>query len=246
MRKDILIMTTKAKSAHLASCLSCVDIIATIYSNFKIKNNENRFILSKGHAALALYSVLYRNKIISKKLFESFCKKGSILEEHPSSKLKGIECSTGSLGHGLSFGNGLAISYKLKKKTQKIFVLLSDGECNEGATWEGFMFASAKKLGNLFVLIDFNKWQATDRSLNVLHLQNLREKLKNFGWNTYELDGHNSKLIKRILKTRITSKPVAIVCNTVKGKGVDFMEDDNNWHYRIPTILELKKAIKTL
>ena len=123
---------------------------------------------------------------------------------------------------------------------------MSDGECNEGATWEGFMFASAKKLGNLFVLIDFNKWQATDRSLNVLHLQNLREKLKNFGWNTYELDGHNSKLIKRILKTRITSKPVAIICNTVKGKGVDFMEDDNNWHYRIPTILELKKAIKTL
>ena len=251
IRTDILRMSYKAKTAHLASSLSCVEIIATIFDLFlNIKknyiNNENRdrFILSKGHAASTLYSVLYRKKILSKNKLNSFCKSGSLLEEHPSPKIKGIECATGSLGHGMSIGCGMALGYKIKNNNSKVYVVISDGECNEGCVWESALFASAKKLSNLTVIIDYNKWQATERSEKVLSIYPLDKKFFHFGWEVIVLDGHNIKsLINALRKKTKNNKPKLILAHTIKGKGVKFMEDDNNWHYKSPNQHELNKAI---
>lgn len=251
VRKDVIYLSYRAKTAHLASSLSCVEIISTIYQEyFKSgkgyinKHNRNRFILSKGHAASTLYSVLYRKKIISKTDINSFCKPGSKLEEHPSHKIKGVECATGSLGHGLSIGAGLALGYKIKKFKSKIFVLLSDGECNEGSVWEAAMFASAKKLNNLIVFIDYNKWQATGKSDQILNISPLDLKFKSFGWNVIRINGNKIKEILLALKKNYkNSKPTLILADTIKGFGVSFMQDDNNWHYKSPNNNELKKAL---
>ena len=175
IRKTILELSFRAKSAHLASCLSSADIVTVIFQSF-FKRNKNKFILSKGHAAMLLYSALYHKKIISKKMINSFCKVNSHFEEHPSPKIECVDFPTGSLGHGLAAGCGLALGYKLRKSNQKVFVLISDGECNEGAVWESLLFANSKKLNNLIVFIDYNKWQATGRSNEVLSLKSLKKK----------------------------------------------------------------------
>lgn len=253
IRKDVLKMSYEMRTAHLASSLSCVDIISTIYESFlKIKNNylqnikRNRFILSKGHAATTLYSVLFRKKIISKKEFNSFCKPNSLLEEHPSPKTKGVECATGSLGHGLPIACGIALGNKIKKNKKKTYVLISDGECNEGTTWEAAMFASAKQLNNLILIVDYNKWQATGRSNEILSLAPLAKKFETFGWKIFEINGHNYHQLINTLKYSSKKKPIAIIANTIKGKGVSFMEDDNNWHYKSPDEQELISSLKFL
>ena len=250
IRKKVIYLSYKAKTAHLASSLSCVDIVVTIYENFlkfsKNKTSNHTFILSKGHAAMTLYSVLYYKKLISKKTFESYAQKGSILEEHPTHNIPGVNVATGSLGHGLSVGCGLALSFKLKKKKNKVFVLLSDGECNEGSVWEALLFASANKLNNLIIIIDYNKWQATGRTSEILNLGNLRKKLESFGFQSREINGHNFNHINKSFKIKSQKKPLAVIAHTIKGKGVSFMEDDNNWHYRSPNKIEYINAIKDL
>tara|TARA_B100001063_G_C16754216_1_gene552121 strand:+ start:1299 stop:2093 length:795 start_codon:yes stop_codon:yes gene_type:complete len=250
IRKKIIYLSYKAKTAHLASSLSCVDLMVTIYEDFlkfnKKKISKNIFILSKGHAAMALYSILNYKKIISNTVFESYSKVGSILEEHPTHNIPSVSVATGSLGHGLSVGCGMALSFKLKRLKKKIYVLLSDGECNEGSVWEAFLFAAANKLNNLVVIIDYNKWQATGRTDKILKLGNLKKKLESFGFAAHEIDGHNFAQIKKNLKKTSKSKPLAVIANTVKGKGVSFMEDDNNWHYRSPDKKDYLRAIKEI
>ena len=244
-----------AKTAHLASSLSCIDIISVLYFSIlnlsnKNKNNINRdrFILSKGHAATALYGALNYKGIISNNKIKNYTKKGSLLEEHPNPKLSGVEAATGSLGHGLSIANGLALGAKLRNKDFKIFVLMSDGECNEGSVWEACLFGAANKLNNLIAIVDYNKWQATGKTKDILNLGSLTAKFKSFGWNTYEIDGHNHKqiLTKLKLAKSNTKSPSVIIANTIKGKGISFMEDNNNWHYRSPNYDELLKCKKEL
>ena len=255
LRIRIIKMSHEAKAPHLASSLSCIDIVATLYESvLKIKSKypkwelRDRFILSKGHAATALYVVLQHKKFINEKDLKSYTKKRSLLEEHPSPKLQGVEAATGSLGHGLPIGCGISLSAKIKKKNFMTYVLMSDGECNEGSVWEAALFAPAKKLNNLCVFVDYNKWQATGKSKEVLNLHPLKEKFKNFGWNTLEINGHDHKAIFKacIIAKKQSKKPTMIIANTIKGKGVSFMEDNNNWHYRIPTIDEVIKAKKEL
>ena len=248
-------MSNETKSPHLASSLSCIDIVATLYhsvlkinkKNFK-SSLRNRFILSKGHAATSLYVALEYKNIISKKDLNTYTKKGSLLEEHPSPKMPGVEAATGSLGHGLSIGCGIALSSKILKKKFMTYVLMSDGECNEGSVWEAALFASAKKLNNLCAFVDYNKWQATGKSKDILNLGSLSKKFKEFGWNVIEIDGHNHDLIFKACKIAIKekSKPTVVIANTIKGKGVSFMENDNNWHYRIPSANEVNMAKKEL
>lgn len=256
LRFEVVNMSYRAKAAHLASSLSCIDIVATLYflvlkiNPKKMSDlNRDRFILSKGHAATALYAVLAYRGIINKKDLINYGKQNSLLEEHPNPKLKGVEAATGSLGHGLSVGCGIALGGKISKKNFYTFVLMGDGECNEGSVWEAALFASSKKLENLITIIDYNKWQGIGRTNEILNLKPLDLKWKSFGWNTFKINGHDPseliKIIKKIKKIK-NGKPNLIVANTTKGKGIKFMEDDNNWHYRIPNLEEIKKIKKSL
>ena len=252
IRGKIVELSHKARTAHLGSSLSCTDILVAAYwGSLKIdsQDSENpdrdRFILSKGHAATTLYATLAAAGFFPQELLDTYAEPGSNLPEHPSVKcVPGVEVATGSLGHGLSVGIGMALASRIQKRSYRVFVTMSDGECNEGSVWEAAMFAPAQKLDNLVAIVDYNKWQATGRSNEVMALHPLKEKWSAFGWSTYELDGHDMKALVDTLRNVPdgSGKPVAIVAHTVKGKGVSFMEDDNNWHYRVPTAEEVEKA----
>ncbi len=256
IRGRLVEMSNHSRAAHLGSALSCVDLLVAAY--WKILNiNEinagsdtrDRFVLSKGHAAASLYAVLAFKKIISKDRLDTYCLPGSLLEDHPGpGRIPGVEAATGSLGHGLSLGTGMAMADRLKNRDRKTFVLLSDGECNEGSVWEAAMFASGQHLGNLNAVLDFNKWQATGRSCEISGIQPLVEKWRAFGWKTFEIDGHKMDEAVTALGQAYDCRdtPCAVIAHTVKGKGVSFMEDDNNWHYRIPTLDEVAAARKEL
>lgn len=244
-------MSHAANAAHLASSLSCIDIVAVLYHmvlrldplNPKWEDRD-RFILSKGHAATALYAALAYKGFITEAQLATYGQAGSLLEEHPSPKLPGVEAATGSLGHGLPCGCGISLAGRIRHKQYRTFVLMSDGECNEGSVWEASMFASANRLGNLCAFVDFNKWQATGRSREVLALDPLADKFKSFGWNVHEIDGHDHQQILNAVHGVSVDRhqPTMVVAHTTKGKGVSFMEDDNNWHYRIPTEEEVRLA----
>jgi transketolase len=210
---------------------------------------RDRFILSKGHAAAALYAVLAMKGYFPIEELDTFCKDGGRLAEHPPANLlPGVEAATGSLGHGLPLGCGMALSGRIKGETFRVFALLSDGENNEGSVWEAAMFAAAQKLDNVCVVVDYNKWQATARSDETLMLAPLCDKWAAFGWDAREINGHDIGALAEAMQ-RVpngSGKPVALIAHTIKGKGVSFMEDDNNWHYRAPTAEEVVKAHKEL
>jgi transketolase len=171
------------------------------------------------------------------------------LAEHPGpNSVPGVEAATGSLGHGLPIGLGHALAARIKELNYRVFVLMSDGECNEGSVWEAAMMAAGQSVGNLTTIIDYNKWQATGRSDDVLQLAPLADKWRAFGWDVCEIDGHDIEVIKGSLNTPSlpTGRPHAVIAHTVKGKGVSFMEDDNNWHYRIPNTDEVALAFQEL
>jgi transketolase len=253
LRGRVVEMSHAAQAAHLASAMSCSDILAAAYWHaLRIDPAKpedplrDRFILSKGHAAAALYSVLAMRGYFDSALLDTYCGDGGKLAEHPPAKgLPGVEAATGSLGHGLPIGVGMALSARIHQQRFRVFAVLSDGECNEGSVWEAAMFAAAQKLGNLCVIVDYNKWQATARSNETMALAPLRDKWVAFGWEAHEVDGHDVADLARRMAA-ITDvpegKPVALVAHTVKGKGVSFMEDDNNWHYRAPTAEEVRLA----
>jgi len=249
IRYKLCEMSHKGEAAHLGSSLSCVDLVLAAYSVLSIHLNDpsrDRFILSKGHAVSTLYAVLAHHRFFPIEWLDAFNADGGNLPEHPTPHcVPGVEMATGSLGHGLPVGLGIALAAKILGQNYRVMVLMSDGECNEGSVWEAALFAPAKKLDNVTVVIDFNKWQATGRSEEIMQLSPLKKKWEAFGWDTIEIDGHDHEQIISAYK-KPSSKPKAIIAHTVKGKGISFMEDDNNWHYRIPTLEDLKKAKEEL
>jgi len=257
IRARIIETSHKTNTPHLGSCLSCVDILVAAYFHvLRIDPGQprdpgrDRFILSKGHGAAALFQVLALRGFYPESMLETYGQDGSLFAEHPPAPadLPGIEAATGSLGHGLPMGLGMALSARIQGRRYNVLAMLSDGECNEGSIWEAAMMAAAQKVERLFVIIDFNKWQATGRSEEVLALSPLVDKWRAFGWNACETDGHDISGLVRLME-RVpdgSGRPVALIAHTVKGKGVSFMEDDNNWHYRIPTADEVVAAKKEL
>jgi len=257
LRGEVIKLSHRAKTPHLGSSLSCIDLLVALYWDFlRIDPQQpdsperDRFILSKGHAAPALYTTLCERGFFPRKLIDEYGHDGAALAEQPAPGCApGVEWATGSLGHGLSAGLGMALAGRIQKRDYRTVVLLSDGECNEGSVWEAAMFAAAQKLGPLTVLVDYNKWQATGRSEEVMALAPLRDKWEAFGWESYEVDGHDfAEILTALACAELPdrTKPLAIIAHTIKGRGVSFMEDDNNWHYRIPSAEELAAARKEL
>jgi transketolase len=231
-----------AKSAHVGGALSCVDLISSLFVNYNIFNSKNfkdddsrdRFILSKGHACLAYYSALNEIGLISDNEMKTFEEDGSNLLGHPViNKDIGIEFSTGSLGMGLSIGIGLAIASQKKNKNFKTFVLMGDGECNEGSVWEAAMSAPNLKVKNLLAIIDKNKFQQTGTNSEIMNIDPIEDKWKAFGWNVMTLNGHDIPSILSYFETIDFEKPNLLVANTIKGKGFSFSENNNAWHHGV-------------
>jgi transketolase len=252
IRAKVVEMSCRARAAHLGSALSCVDLVVALYGGVlnidprkPHDSDRDRLIFSKGHACTTLYATLASFGFFPPEMLATYATNGSLLAEEPiPNTLPGVEVATGSLGHGLSLGLGMALAAKVTGKEYRTFVLMGDGECNEGTVWEAAMLAPTKKLDNLVAIVDFNKWQGIGRSEEIMALSPLREKFTAFGWSAHEVDGHNISEILAVLNNVPdgTGSPVAVIAHTVKGKGISFMEDDNNWHYRIPTEEELLKA----
>ena len=253
IRKHVVEMTHLGKSSHVASCLSIADILAVLYGCIlnvdpknPIKSDRDRFILSKGHAGAACYAALAESGFFNVEYLKQHYKDGSILSGHVSHKgVPGVELSTGSLGHGLPVGVGMAYSGKLLDQIHRVFVLLSDGECDEGSNWEAFMFAGHYQLSNIVAIIDYNNLQSLASVEDTMGLFPLVDKLESFRWNVIEVDGHNHEdLIDALLPAnRNLSKPTVIIAHTTKGKGVSFMENKVLWHYRSPQNDEYQNAI---
>lgn len=256
LRKIIFKTIYHAGGGHLPSSFSITELLTVLY--FKFLNidpkkpdweNRDRFILSKGHACIALYSVLAKRGFFKKELLFSVCKKGSILGGHPDMlKTPGVDASTGSLGHGFPYGIGVAFSGKLNNKSFKVYSILGDGECQEGSIWEAAIFAAQKKLDNLIAIVDYNKLQAIDFIENVGSLFPFSDKWRAFGWEVREIDGHN---IQQIIETFEDvpfkeGKPNLIIAHTTKGKGISFMENVPIWHYRMPNEEEMRLALRDL
>lgn len=255
IRIHALKMHYMSKTSHIGSNFSAADILSVLYSyilKYDISNEKyeerDRLIYSKGHASTILYSILAEVGFIDKKLLDDYGKDNQPLSGHISHKIKGIEFSTGSLGHGASISNGIALSLKRKKSKGRVFCLLSDGEMNEGSTWEAILFAGHHKLDNLIYILDNNKLQAFGRTYDILNMGNICSKLKEFGWASAEVDGHNHKELKDIFTNTPLEKhkPTFILAHTIKGKGVDFMEDNLLWHYKSPNKEEYELALKKL
>ncbi|MCO6431179.1 MAG: transketolase [Deltaproteobacteria bacterium] len=253
IRIDSLEMTSSGGGSHLGSCLSCADILAVLYGSIMNKNPEDplyaerdRFILSKGHAGAAVYSALARSGYFSPDELKTHYQNGSKLSGHVSHKdVPGVELSTGSLGHGLSVACGMAYSAKLEGKSHRVFVLLSDGECDEGTTWEAALFASHRALSRLVAIVDYNKIQSLDTVESVLALEPFAAKWESFGWDVVEVDGHDHEELSAALAedhSGLHRKPRCIIAHTVKGKGVSFMENTVLWHYRTARGEELENA----
>lgn len=248
LRKRIFLAGYKGGLAHLASCFSCLEILYVLYNKgiLNIKKDEpkwenrDRFILSKGHAGLALYSVLEDSGLIDNSYLDSYLINECLIGGEPCTvDCDWIEASTGSLGHGLSIGLGMAIG--LKDTNSKVYVLLGDGECQEGSIWEAAMMAAAQKRNNLIAILDCNKIQKMDFTSRILGIENWKEKWESFGWLVKEVDGHNIDELESMLKDdNNTDKPLLIIANTVKGKGVSIMENNPNWHFKLPNKKELE------
>ena len=255
LRGRLVEVSHRCGTAHLASAMSCVDIVVALYwSAMRIDPakpddpHRDRFILSKGHAASTLFAALSQRGFFPDDLLDTHGQEGSCLEEHPGPACApGVEAATGSLGHGLPISLGLALGARLTNMDYRVFCLMGDGECNEGSVWEAAMFAPVHGLDNLCALIDFNKWQATGRSCEVMALEPMVDKWRAFGWEAVEIDGNDmGQVLGALDKFPASGKPLAIVAHTVKGRGVSFMEDDNNWHYRIPTEEEVRTSWEEL
>lgn len=257
IRSLILNMIYNSKSGHIGGSFSCVDILVSLYYGKNIKFNpkkpnfkdRDRLIVSKGHASAALYSVLSSLGYFNKKELNKYCKNNTRLATHLNKAVPGVEFDTGSLGHGLGVGCGIAYSAKLDKKKYKVFVLISDGELYEGSTWEALIFANNHKLNNLVLIVDRNKQIVMDKTEECMVLNPVQEKFKSFGFKTISTDGHSIKKLNKIFKKIKNSKtlnPTVVIANTIKGKGVSFMEGNVKWHHSVPNLQEFKKANQEL
>ena len=257
IRQRTVETSARARIPHLGSCLSCVELLTALYwKELRLDPkdpdapNRDRFVLSKGHGAPVLFQVLAERGFFPVERLTEFGQPGSVFHEHPPKPgyIQGVEAATGSLGHGLPMALGMAISQRIQGSDSRCYALLSDGECNEGSIWEAAMLAAGQHVHTLTALVDYNKWQATGRSQEVMALEPLATKWEAFGWHAQEIDGHDLAAIGQALTAARaeTRKPSVIVAHTVKGKGVSFMEDDNNWHYRTPNPDELAAALAEL
>jgi len=256
LRRHSLKLVHDAKASHIGGSFSIIELLVVLYARIlKVKPRQpdwperDRFILSKGHACAAHYAILAEMGYFPKKWLDTYYKNGSNLPGHAThSCVPGVEVSTGSLGHGLSLAAGMALAAKRDKKKYRIFCLLSDGECDEGSTWEAILFASHLKMDNLTAIVDYNKIQALGHTKDVLNLEPLRKKWEAFGWAVHEIDGHNLKEIEMELsKLPIEKdKPSCVIAHTVKGKGISFMENKLLWHYRSPQGKEFEDAMNEM
>lgn len=257
IRKDIFNMIVKNGAGHYASALSSVEILVALYLGGVMNYNINytkfaerdRFIMSKGHAATALYSVLAKAGVISDEILDTYCKSGSQLGGLVNENIEyGLECAGGSLGHGLGFAGGVALNGKILEQNYHTFVLLGDGECQEGSVWEAAMCIASYKLDNITVIIDRNRLQASDFTDNIVNMDSMEAKWKAFGWNVFEVDGHDVELLINVLnKDKCKNEyPRVIIANTVKGKGISFIENSPDWHCREMNDKEKSQAMEEL
>lgn len=251
VRKNIIEMIYEAKSGHPGGSLSCSDIITYLYyekmnvdANNPKKEDRDRFVLSKGHAAPALYSVLAEKGFFPKEELSKLRKISSLLQGHPDAKkIPGVDVSTGSLGQGISNAVGMALGLKLKNNDAKVYTLLGDGELQEGIVWEAAMSASHYKLDNLVAIVDFNGLQIDGKNEEVMTITPLDEKFKSFGWNVVTCDGNDFEDIDRAFNSIVAGKPNIILAKTIKGKGVSFMENQGEWHGQAPNEEQKNKAL---
>ncbi len=253
IRKKIIEIISASGAAHIASSLSCVEILVSIYDNVNIdrikKNsiNRDRILLSKGHATAALYAVLSEYNLLSEKLLRTYSKDDSILSGHPNHFIKNVEHSTGALGHGLPVAVGMCLGSRSLKIKNKVFVVLGDGELHEGSNWESLMFAGHHQLENLRIFIDNNGQSQIGKTDKAVSLKNLKAKIKAFDFSVVETNGHDLIKLKKIInKFKNSKKPLAVICDTTKGKGVSFMEKNNLWHYKAPRGDDFKNSITEL
>jgi transketolase len=255
LRAHTVQMVHRVNASHVGGGLSMADLLAVLYQDvLRVHPAESqhpdrdRFILSKGHACAALYATLALRGFFPVEELLEFGQDGSRLMTHISHKVPGVEFSTGSLGHGLGFACGKALAAKRQKKNWRVFALLSDGELDEGSNWEAILFAPHHRLDNLVVIVDYNKIQSLGSVREVLDLAPLAEKFRAFGWAVKEIDGHDHDAIRSGLQALPfePGRPGCLIANTVKGKGVDFMEDKLLWHYRTPNVEQVKQALEQL
>lgn len=255
IRSQSLRMVHAAKASHIGSSLSMTDLLAVLYGGvLRVDpaqpdwSERDRFILSKGHAAAAGYAALAEVGFFPVEWLETYCQDGSKLPGHLTRTVPGVELSTGSLGHGLPVGAGMALAAKRDRSAVRVFVLLSDGELDEGSNWEAMLFAAHHGLDNLVAIVDYNKIQSFGSVADVLRLDPLADKWRAFGWACREIDGHDHDAISAALSAipHEQGKPTAIIAHTIKGKGVSFMEDSLAWHYKSPTDEQLAQALREL
>jgi transketolase len=252
VRRHVLRCSKQAGVGHIGSALSIADIIGVLYGGYlRIASpsdpDRDRFILSKGHAALALYAALYERGWISAESLMSYCADGTLLGVHPEHSVPGVDFSTGSLGHGLPLGTGAALAARMQHSSRRTVVLLSDAECNEGSLWEAVMFAAHHRLDGLVALIDDNGQQALGRTVDVLNLEPLERRWSAFGWDACVVDGHDAQAMTDALASfEHTRLPHVLICRTTFGKGISFMERQIKWHYWPLSNEEYERAIEEL
>jgi len=248
-------MVHAAKASHLGGALSMADLLAVLYQHIlRVKPDEpgwsgrDRFILSKGHACTSLYATLALSGFFPVSELQTYGQNGSRLMSHVSHQVPGVEFSTGSLGHGLPFACGKALAAKRRGSSERVFVMLSDGELDEGSNWEAILFAPQHRLDNLVAIIDYNKIQSLGAVAEVLELAPLAAKFQAFRWAVREVDGHNHEAIKTALGElpRQPGSPSCLIAHTIKGKGVDFMENKLLWHYKSPDDIQISEAVRQL
>lgn len=252
IRKNVLHMVHKANASHVGSCLSMADMLAVLYGGVlnvipaePMLAARDRLLVSKGHAAAAIYAVLAERGFFPREWLDGYSENGSPLTGHVNHDVPGVELSTGSLGHALPVATGLALAAKMDGAGWRTFVIMSDGECDEGSIWEAAMFAGHHGLDNLTLLIDYNKIQSFGRVVKVLDLEPFADKWRSFGWAVEEIDGHDhGALHVRLAGVPFKhNKPSVLICHTVKGKGVSFMENELIWHYKSPNKEQLEQAL---
>ena len=255
LRAHAVRMVHTARASHLGSCLSMADILACLY--WKVMKvdpadpglaDRDRFILSKGHGAAILYAALAERGFFSVEELHSYCQNGARLHGHATSGVPGVELSSGSLGHGLPVGCGIALARKRSGLPGRVFVMLSDGELDEGSNWEAFLFAPQHRLGNLVAIIDYNKIQSFGRTRDVLDIEPLADKLRAFRWDVREVDGNNMQQLCELFESLplTADRPIVVIAHTIKGKGISFMEDQLLWHYKSPSDEQLAIALTEL
>lgn len=254
IREISLRLVHKARASHIASALSIADLLSVMVSDSRVFTIDkpgdpmrDRLLLSKGHACVSLYAAFYLKGFYDLDALFTYGDDYSVFMNHVSHKVPGVEVSTGALGHALPIACGKAFAAKLKGEAWQVFVIMSDGELQEGSNWEAMLFAGHHSLSNITICIDFNNLQSLTTTDETIGLRPLAQKFQAFGWSVYEIDGHDHDLIRRsLISSRSADKPTAIILNTIKGKGVSFMEQDVRWHYKSPSDDELQIALKEL